>query len=178
MDQRHIVYIPTFCALVMLLSFSTISAAESFIASVKVTLIDPTTLNQEQLLHFGAVKTKPNGTCTIDPKNGERVGNACNNAQTETSVIKINGKRATPITINLNSSQSKVEPSNNMRLVFSPTLFNGIDSQHEFILKNTHHAVNLGGTLTQTVSSRDNSTPEQSTVSVLTLPYDVEVIYP
>ena len=153
--------LPLFFSVVCLLICAN-SHAESFTASVKLKLIDPTSLTSEQLLQFGSVMNIPDGQCTLNPANGELKGTSCTTAQTHTPKVNIAGQKALDITVNLSKTSSD-------SIYFDPSLFNGSNQQNNFTLNNKQHAVTLGGTLSQGARYVKN---------VSELSYDVEVVYP
>jgi len=153
--------LPLFSSVICLLVCAN-SHAESFTASVKLKLIDPSSLTSEQLLHFGSVKNIPDGQCTLNPSNGELKGTTCTTAHAYTPKVNISGKKYLDVTVNLSEASSD-------SIHFDPSLFNGSNQQQNFRLSNNYHSVTLGGTLSQ------GSTLVQN---VAELSYDVEIVYP
>ena len=136
--------------------------AESFTATVRLNLIDPSTLNQTQLLEFGSVKNIPNGHCTMEPLSGKLLGTSCSETIANPPKLTINGQKALNMSVNLSDTRSE-------SVYFQPTLYNGFNYLNEFRLSKAVHPILLGGTV------RQNSTLiKRDTV----LNYDVEIIYP
>jgi hypothetical protein len=146
--------------------------AESFVAKVKVTLIDPanaSAISESQAMVL-PVKQLAGGKCTIEPQSGALTGNACLPQEAQSAVINIDGKEYLDIEVHLTGSRSST-------VQFSPTLYNGYNQQDSFQLSSNQHLINIGGTVTQTktTSLLGNNTPidDQQNVS-----YGIEVLYP
>jgi len=153
--------LPLFFSMACLL-ISANGHTESFTASVKLKLIDPSSLTSEQLLQFGSVKNIPDGQCTMNPANGELKGSSCIATRAHAPEVNITGQKALDITVNLSDASTD-------SIHFDPSLFNGSNQQNNFTLNNKQHAVTLGGTLSQGARYVKN---------VSELSYDVEVVYP
>jgi len=154
----------------LLVLSTSICHAETFKASVKITLVDPNNsaqISAQQAMSL-PIKVLKNGQCTIDPQTGKLDGNACTESQAQTSVINIEGAEALNIAINLSDTDSS-------DMHFSPKLYNGKNNQLNFALLTDQHPVNVGGTVTQSSALALKSIRQTQNAK---LNYDIEVLYP
>jgi len=168
--SKNKIHGPRLVSTALLILSTSICHAETFNASVKITLVNPNNTAQisEQQAMSLPIKVIENGQCTLDPQSGKLSGNACASNQAKTSIINIDGAEALNIAINLSETDS-----NNLH--FSPTLYNGKNNQHDFALLADQHPVNIGGTITQSSALALKRLRQNQNAQ---LNYGIEVVYP
>jgi len=137
----------------------------SFTAKVKLKLVSPANVTQDKALEFGSLNISNGKQCNLVAETGELLGNACNASRVEKPVLHISGIK--DLAVRVNVSEPEVESESG--IVFTPTLFNGQDSNASFVLKEETHPVNLGGRLLVVDAKK---------VRAPSLQFGVEVIYP
>jgi len=161
---------PLLLSTALLILSTSICHAETFKASVKITLVNPDNtaqISEQQTMNL-PLRALDNGQCSIDPQSGKLSGNACASDQAQTSIINIDGAEALNVSVNLSSTNSG-------GIHFAPTFYNGKNNQADFALLGDQHPVNIGGTITQSSALALKNISQNQHAQ---LNYNIEVLYP